>query len=85
MDVCHPQILLTIVFSCENVVAKQTFLVGADDCEETVRHEILTWLTFLIFELSKWTSLDICIQYFSRRAHSEQIAPFRASCKVYGI
>lgn len=76
VDVSPPQIVLTIVFSCENVVAKQTFLVSADDCGETACHEIcvfgnnvaliLAWLVFLVAELSTWKSLDICVEYFSR-------------------
>lgn len=75
-DMSSPQIVLTTVFSCENVGANQTFLVSAEDSGETACHEIrvfgnstaliLAWLTFLFSELSTGQSLDICIQYFSR-------------------
>jgi len=76
MDGSPPQVVLTVVFSCENVAAKRTFLVNAHCCGETACHEIcgfdnsialiLAWLKVLVFELSAWISLDICIQYFSR-------------------
>lgn len=76
MDVYPPRIVLTIVFSCENVAVKQTSLGSADDSGETACHEtslfdssialILAWLAFLVSELSTWKSLDICIEHFSR-------------------